>query len=137
MNLIPSCLQGPNEKIAIYLITYLEPTYLYLLIPTCLPAHPPACQLSIPKETYIVFVFQMISSESSTITSNPISQQSQGSVQRIRNQMFGRTSRLCAKKTNKKHGWTASFVCPADNHQQKSAYTNRERASEKICGLGI
>ena len=73
----------------------------------------------------------MVSSESSTIKSNPISQQSQGSVQRIRNQMFGRTSRLCDKKTNKKHWLTATFVCLADNHQQKVPTPTEERSSEK------
>ena len=50
--------------------------------------------------------------------------------------MFGRTSRLCAKKTKKKHGWTATFVCLADNHQQKVP-TPTEKEILRKSGLGM
>ena len=65
----------------------------------------------------------MVNSESSvaTATSSLSGNPSHETVQRIRNQMFMRhaSCRTSTKKHKKKHDWTASFVCLADNHAEK------------------
>ena len=78
----------------------------------------------------------MVSSATGPI--NPTQQH--GTIQRMRNQMFGRhgstASNTSSKKQKKKHGWTASFVCLADNNTEKIP-TAAEKEILRKCGLGL
>ena len=89
---------------------------------------------------FLLFFFQMVSSESSvpTATLSLSGNPSHEIVQRIRNQMFGRhaSCRTSIKKHRKKPGWTASFVCLADNNAEKVS-TFHEKEILRKSGLGM